>query len=33
MGPAKWRYYNLYTIMDILSRYAVGWVVAERGSA
>lgn len=33
MGPAKWRYYHLYTIMDIFSRYVVGWMVAERESA
>lgn len=33
MGPAKWRYYNLYTILDIFSRYVVGWMVAERESA
>ena len=33
LGPAKWTYYYLYTILDIFSRYAVGWMVAERESA
>lgn len=32
-GPHKWTYYNLYVIMDIFSRYAVGWMVAHRESA
>jgi putative transposase len=32
-GPAKWTWYYLYTILDIYSRYAVGWMVAERESA
>jgi len=27
-GPAKWTYYHLYVILDIYSRYAVGWMVA-----
>jgi len=31
-GPAKWTYY-LYVILDIFSRYAVGWMVANRESA
>jgi transposase InsO family protein len=25
-GPAKWTYYYLYVILDIYSRYAVGWM-------
>jgi putative transposase len=29
-GPAKWTYYYLYVIMDIWSRYVVGWMVAQR---
>ncbi len=29
-GPAKWTYYYLYVILDIFSRYAVGWMVAHR---
>jgi putative transposase len=32
-GPAKWTYYHLYVILDIYSRYAVGWMVASRESA
>jgi putative transposase len=32
-GPAKWTYYYLYAILDIYSRYAVGWMVATRESA
>src|SRR5438128_3683649 len=33
MGPAKWTYFYLYVILDIFSRYAVGWMVAHRESA
>jgi len=33
LGPVKWTYYYLYTILDIYSRYAVGWMVAARESA
>jgi putative transposase len=29
LGPIKWSYYYLYVIMDIFSRYVVGWMVAE----
>ena len=29
-GPVKWHYYYLYVILDIFSRYVVGWLVAER---
>jgi putative transposase len=32
-GPAKWTYYYLYVIIDIFSRYVVGWLIAERESA
>jgi Integrase core domain len=32
-GPAKWTYYHLYVILDIYSRYAVGWTAASRESA
>ena len=28
LGPAKWTYYYLYVILDIYSRYVVGWMVA-----
>jgi putative transposase len=31
-GPAKWTYYHLYVILDVFSRYAVGWTVVERES-
>jgi len=33
LGPAKWTYYYLYVILDIDSRYAVGWMLASRESA
>jgi transposase InsO family protein len=33
LGPAKWTYFYLYVIMDIFSRYVVGWMVAHRESA
>jgi len=33
LGPAKWTYFYLYVILDIFSRYAVGWMVASRESA
>jgi len=29
----KWTYYYLYVILDIYSRYAVGWMLATRESA
>ena len=32
-GPVKWRYFYLYVILDIFSRYVVGWMVARRESA
>lgn len=32
-GPKKWSYYYLYVIIDIFSRYVVGWMVADRESA
>jgi putative transposase len=31
-GPAKWTYFYLYVILDIFSRYVVGWMVASRES-
>jgi putative transposase len=31
-GPAKWQYYLLYKIIDVYSRYIVGWLIAERES-
>lgn len=32
LGPQKWVYYHLYVIMDIFSRYVVGWLIADRES-
>ena len=32
-GPAKWTYFYLYVILDIFSRYVVGWMVADREAA
>lgn len=32
-GPQKWSYFYLYVIIDIYSRYVVGWMVADRESA
>ena len=29
-GPVKWTYFYLYVILDIFSRYVVGWMVAPR---
>ena len=29
-GPKKWTYFYLYVILDIFSRYVVGWMVADR---
>ena len=33
MGPAKWTYFYLYVILDVFSRYVVGWMVAHRETA
>jgi putative transposase len=32
-GPVKWSAFYLYVVLDIFSRYVVGWMVAERESA
>jgi len=32
-GAAKWTYYYLYVILDIFSRYVVGWMIAMREAA
>ena len=32
-GPVKWSYFHLYVIIDVFSRYVVGWMVADRESA
>jgi putative transposase len=29
-GPATWTYFYLYVILDVFSRYAVGWTVQQR---
>jgi putative transposase len=33
LGPATWTYFYLYVILDVFSRYVVGWMVAEREAA
>jgi len=33
LGPAKWTYFYLYVLLDVFSRYVVGWMVAHRESA
>jgi len=33
LGPAKWSYFYLYVIVDIFSRYVVGWLVADGESS
>ena len=32
-GLVKWTYYYLYVVLDIFSRYVVGWMVATRETA
>ncbi len=32
LGPEKWTYYYLYVMLDVYSRYVVGWMVANRES-
>ena len=32
-GPGKWSCFHLYVILDIFSRYVVGWMLAPRESA
>jgi putative transposase len=33
LGPATWTYFYLYVMLDVFSRYVVGWMVAHRESA
>jgi putative transposase len=33
LGPQKWTYFHLYVIIDIYSRYVVGWLLAPRETA
>jgi len=32
-GPTTWSWYHLYVILDVFSRYAVGWMIAPHESA
>jgi putative transposase len=32
-GPTKWTYFYLYVILDVYSRYVVGWMVAVQEAA
>jgi putative transposase len=32
-GPYRWTWFQLYVILDVYSRYVVGWLVAPRESA
>lgn len=32
-GSLKWQFFSLYVLIDILSRYAVGWLVARAENA
>jgi putative transposase len=33
LGPLKWTYFYLYVVLDIFSRYVVGWMIASRETA
>ena len=33
LGPSKWTYFYLYVILDIFSRYVVGWMLAPHERA
>lgn len=33
LRPAKWSYFYLYVVLDVFSRYVVGWLVADAESA
>lgn len=32
-GPVKWAYFCLYVVLDLFSRFVVGWLIAARESA
>jgi putative transposase len=32
-GPATWQLFYLYVLLDVFSRYVVGWLIAERESS
>src|SRR5229473_587428 len=33
LGPAKWTYFYLYVMLDVFSRYVVGWMVSPGENA
>ena len=33
LGPVEWTYYYLYVLLDIFSRYVVGWLLARQEAA
>jgi putative transposase len=33
LGPVKWTYFYLYVLLDLFSRFVVGWLIAERENA
>jgi putative transposase len=33
LGPATWTYFYLYAILDVFSRYVIGWTVQQRETA
>lgn len=33
LGPVKWTYFYLYVLLDIFSRFVVGWMVASKEAA
>jgi putative transposase len=33
LGPRKWTYFYLYVVLDVFSRYVVGWLVADAESS
>jgi putative transposase len=33
LGPAKWTYFYLYVLLDVFSRYVVGWLLADAESS
>ena len=33
LGPVTWTYYYLYVLLDIFSRYVVGWLLARQEAA
>ena len=33
LGPKRWTYFYLYVLLDIFSRYVVGWMLAKRENA